>query len=170
MFWKIVLRERFGGQGSGNYGHAGRPGEVGGSGEGGASQPSVTLKKGTVLFHATPTSNIDLIKKEGLKTSTEVSGANTYPNDVEGVFLGNLEQAKVIKRQLEENSGEPVSILEVYLPKGAKLYRDSSMPESSVVSPVMISARNIRVIGKDVEESTLASAEHKNTDFTKWFE
>lgn len=35
MFWKIALRERFGGQGSGNFGHQGRPGEVGGSVEGG---------------------------------------------------------------------------------------------------------------------------------------
>ncbi len=34
MFWKIKLREMFGGQGSGNFGHEGRPGEVGGSGEG----------------------------------------------------------------------------------------------------------------------------------------
>ncbi len=34
MFWKIKLRETFGGQGSGNFGHVGRPGEVGGSGEG----------------------------------------------------------------------------------------------------------------------------------------
>ncbi len=34
-FWKIALREKFGGQGSGNYGHEGRPGEVGGSGQGG---------------------------------------------------------------------------------------------------------------------------------------
>lgn len=30
-FWKVLLREQFGGQGSGNFGHAGRPGEVGGS-------------------------------------------------------------------------------------------------------------------------------------------
>ncbi len=31
----IELRDEFGGQGSGNFGHQGRPGEVGGSGEGG---------------------------------------------------------------------------------------------------------------------------------------
>ncbi len=37
MIDKIKLRERFGGQGSGNFGHEGRLGEVGGSGEGGNS-------------------------------------------------------------------------------------------------------------------------------------
>ncbi len=42
MFWKIKLREVFGGQGSGNFGHAGRPGEVGGSGEeGGVERPPI---------------------------------------------------------------------------------------------------------------------------------
>jgi len=98
MFWKIKLRESFGGQGSGNFEHAGRPGEVGGSGGGGGSQPSYTLSKGTVLYHVTPTSNVGSIRKQGLLArESGKGGANEYPNDVEGIFLGNLKQVKVIK-------------------------------------------------------------------------
>jgi hypothetical protein len=47
----VIVRK--GGSGSGNFGHAGRPGEVGGSGEG---------------FHGSSGVNLQSIMKEGLKT------------------------------------------------------------------------------------------------------
>jgi len=60
--------------------------------------------------------------------------------------------------------------LEIYLPKGSTVFRDSSMPESSVVSAKDISPRNIRVVGQDVSEESWKNTEHKDTDFNKmWF-
>lgn len=51
-----------GGSGSGNFGHAGRPGEVGGSGE------------GSVYFHGTSERALEKIRQEGLISSDELVG------------------------------------------------------------------------------------------------
>lgn len=50
-----------GGEGSGNFGHAGRPGLVGGSGEGGGG--------GVTVFHGTVSDFKDSIEKNGIRSS-----------------------------------------------------------------------------------------------------
>lgn len=81
---KIALRERvedMGGEGSGNFGHAGRPGEVGGSGEGGGSIGTEGLMRegnNIVGFHNTSNKNATKIKQGGFVKGDSVFGNAVY--------------------------------------------------------------------------------------------
>ncbi len=63
---KIKLRELFGGPGSGNIGHSGRPGEVGGSGEGGGTDKRILDKEKEII-------NSDTEQHFGLTSSGEIA-------------------------------------------------------------------------------------------------
>ena len=66
MIDKIKLREKFGGEGSGNFVHEGRPGEVGGSRESGAF-----LDKGT--YQSIPSRNETAWQSPGGKIRLKTS-------------------------------------------------------------------------------------------------
>ena len=65
------LRSMKGGEGSGNFGHTGRPGEVCGSGEGGgsASGGGTSGECGGTFYHGTTSEAAEYIKKNGLEIS-----------------------------------------------------------------------------------------------------
>lgn len=82
-----------GGPGSGNFGHKGRPGEIGGSTSG-----------GQLLFHGTRGDNLDSILKTGLTSKRGVVYATT--------------DFSVAKIYAENSSSKHVAILEIHVPPG----------------------------------------------------
>jgi hypothetical protein len=75
--------------------------------------------------------------------SYAVEGPEDYT--VDGVFVGNAEQIKVLYKRFL-NEGENPIVLEVYLPKQTVVYEDELMPESSLIVKGSIAPRNIRVV------------------------
>ncbi len=72
-YW--VAGEVKGGAGSGNFGHEGRPGEVGGSGSGGGTESGLT---GVSVYHGTAGKYEENIKQNGLKTDVGAAGRGVY--------------------------------------------------------------------------------------------
>lgn len=138
---RFILRFK-GGKGSGNFGHKGRPGSVGGS------SSSAVLKTGMTAYHVTVKSNVDSISKTGLRPASEVGqGFSTVEYDVDGVFVGNAEQVKIMHSQLSEYTDpKDLVVYEVYLPKGTKVHEDPIIPESSLIVEGSISKRNLRIV------------------------
>lgn len=130
-----------GGEGSGNFGHAGRPGLVGGSAPDGGGTfasiagtqkieinyttfpPSITLEEGVTLYHAT--SNPSKVRRGGLKPQLppEIS-EGTDPADwasLTGVYLTDKEGAQ---RYLDGRLAGNGEILSVWIPVGTVVYQD----------------------------------------------
>jgi len=126
---------------------------------------SMTLTRGMTFYHVT-ISDLDKIKDEGLlrsssaKEFSSVGGDEDYP--VDGVFLANFDQARILFSQFEDIGATP-KLLEVYLSKGTKVYSDPLMPESSIIVEGDIPKQNVR-------EHVDAPVELKNTDFSQWFQ
>lgn len=105
-----------GGAGSGNFGHGGRPGEVGGSGEG-------------EFFHATSADQVQSIMKQGLTTNhtgkmfRDSQGGVVYVSKTVG---GARYWAREI--QYGQKKGSDVVILKVQIPREAlkKIARDEN--------------------------------------------
>lgn len=111
-----------GGEGSGNYGHGGRPGEVGGSGEGGGDK-KVSSEMATInsdsksinsveMNHYTTKEAADKIKEEGFKVSDNSmygegvyftnDSASVYTNANEKINIGLIEHNQaVIARDID---------------------------------------------------------------------
>jgi hypothetical protein len=89
----LVEKRDLGGPGSGNFGHKGRPGEIGGSTSG-----------GQLLFHGTRGDNLDSILKTGLTSKRGVVYATT--------------DFSVAKIYAENSSSKHVAILEIHVPPG----------------------------------------------------
>jgi len=88
----VFYRRSLGGEGSGNFGHAGRPGEVGGSGEGGGG--SSEIRTGIITRFAQKT---DSLKVEHALVLND-------NNEVVGVFKGEGKSVKIPKDAKIENS------------------------------------------------------------------
>ena len=74
-FVTSVIDKHLGGEGSGYFGHAGRPGEVGGSGEGDANK----FVSSRNWFHTTKVENVTSIEKNGFKdSSNSMFGKGVY--------------------------------------------------------------------------------------------
>ena len=137
----LKLYSMKGGEGSGNFGHAGRPGLVGGSGDGGGGSlssiaesqglevnsetfpPSVTLSQGVTLYHAT--SNPGKVRRGGLKPQLPPEVADGVDSSewdlVTGVYLTDLEGATEYLEGRLAGNGE---ILSIWIPEGTVLYQD----------------------------------------------
>jgi hypothetical protein len=99
-----------GGQGSGNFGHGGRPGEVGGSsavgGRGEAADTAERIARGDAMFHGTTKAVVDKILKEGLN-----------PDSQDRVFLThNLDKAQYYASTNTDDLVQGV-VLEVKVPE-----------------------------------------------------
>lgn len=72
-----------GGAGSGNHGHGGREGLIGGSSSSGAPSGSlkdvVTDKKGTIYYHGTSKANAESIRQHGFDNSKNTKGSAESP-------------------------------------------------------------------------------------------
>lgn len=81
-----------GGVGSGNFGHSGRPGEVGGSGKKGykyGTLPdySIKPKEGyAILYTNTKASNLDSINEKGLLVGQNMAGYKASPEEGMGIW------------------------------------------------------------------------------------
>jgi hypothetical protein len=73
----IFRRTSDGGKGSGNYGHKGRPGKIGGSGEGGVSEPELRESIVEALL-AHETAGYHISKKEALEKRSISHLINSY--------------------------------------------------------------------------------------------
>ncbi len=86
--------DEFGGEGSGNFGHEGRPGEIGGSGEGGSSiSKSVEEYPGG---KAILSEHKDVLKDAGLSISSSRKSTNSFGDDIiETRFIGQMNKKDV---------------------------------------------------------------------------
>jgi hypothetical protein len=150
-----------GGPGSGFSGHAGRPGQVGGSAADAAGRPRVLpdsmyakLPVGTNFYHVSPAANAKEIESGGLLSSSKVARNSSaglvdwkVDHPVDGVFLASWGQAKAIVDQFAQEGAES-TIFEVYIPKGTTVFQDPIMLESSLMVEGDIPARRIRSLPK----------------------
>src|SRR3990167_5179591 len=138
---KLILRFK-GGPGSGDFGHRGRPGQVGGS------SSSTVLKNGMTAYHVTIKDNVESIMKNGLRPASEAGqGFSTVEYDVDGVFVGNARQIKIMYNQLTDYiDPKDLVIFEAYISKGTKIHKDPLIPESSLIVEGKISSRNLRLV------------------------
>jgi len=145
--WKKHLKEHpviqqnklfhFGGEGSGNFGHEGRPGMVGGSGEGkGESMsligklgkidestfpPSVVLDRNVKLYHASGrnlASGLDPIVPIEILEETDDEDEQL---ELRGVYLAERQRAE---RYLRGRLGGSGKVYEVELMAGTRVYQD----------------------------------------------
>jgi hypothetical protein len=131
----------------------GRKGEVGGSSKTPTASTGIrskVLKTPLNAYHITYAENIESIKKQGLRPTSEV-GVNSalagIEYEMDGVFVANVTQAKILYDRFADE-GVDAAILEIYLPKGTVVYEDPLMPESSLIVE-RVPAKNIRVVTRD---------------------
>lgn len=147
-----------GGPGSGDFGHAGRPGKVGGSTSDTVILNAV-LENSIIAYHVTDKSNLEDILKKGLRKSSETKLQSMVMGEeyeINGVFFANGAQAKSIYSQLTDVGGDPV-ILAVQIRGGTTIYRDDLMPESS-----FIVANNIPKVAINVVDYSKVPNDHTN--------
>lgn len=93
-----------GGSGSGNFGHAGRPGEVGGSGEGTGSGADVSKysKDADQISHAQRMAQADIsdISRQMQKNLSEIQGAAPDHTDIDGNL--SKDNAGIIRNNLNQ--------------------------------------------------------------------
>lgn len=181
-----------GGAGSGNFGHAGRPGVVGGSGEGGGTeQPSDRDSHGRfgggggvakevshsvaesphehyTLFHGSPEKNVDSIMKDGLVTKK--NGIETTTGKTAKVYLAtDAEYAMMVgsTASIMHDDGK-YAVFTVDAEK-ANLARDPKSPEDygyiskTSITPDHILGYKTYEIGKDLVQSV-----KDNSDLSNW--
>jgi uncharacterized protein YjbI with pentapeptide repeats len=130
-----------GGSGSGNFGHTGRPGEVGGSADGENNQQAEVWEKWTTeksvvdLYHVTLSENLKSIEREGF--TSKKNSVIADPVDTDRIFFATeREQAESIKSQMEQEQGASAAVIHLRMP--ARLLMkldprvDEAMPESSI--------------------------------------
>jgi hypothetical protein len=128
----VVVRK--GGSGSGNFGHEGRPGEVGGSGEGelGNSGSGKPAPGTTTYFHGTAGDVTNKILKNGIKAQSD---ARTFEEEnfytgarKDSVFVSSdFDMAKYYgENALNSLSGKynTIAVFKIEIPKGVKLKVD----------------------------------------------
>lgn len=119
-----------GGPGSGNFGHAGRPGERGGSAAGGSGDTSTTFS--SRAYHGTSSSYIQAIKKKGIVAKSSSGGddwAKKHGYTVQtikvagqevSVYVTNdLSQAENYAHIAAEMSGSNPAIVAIDVPSDA---------------------------------------------------
>jgi hypothetical protein len=115
-----------GGQGSGNFGHAGRPGEVGGSGEG---------MEGGSFFHGTKAENIQNILKQGLVPKGGKGKGTFISAGPKGLLTGERGKSVFMASTFDEanswayhatNGDKPMVVFKVKVPKGEEIKRDNT--------------------------------------------
>ncbi len=110
-WWKTELK---GGEGSGNFGHGGRPGEVGGSGEGGGKEWEDKLKELGVIKNDKNSS----LNFEGFKTSEE---QNKVCSLISNTHMAIVNSFPNIKEVLDKN---PVRYLVLINDKNLSIEND----------------------------------------------
>ena len=159
MFWKIKLRETFGGQGSGDFGHAGRPGEVGGSGEGSGNKGA---EKASGKLNSRKPISIDKIFNDAgngwiapngniIPTAITKSGYDMHDFDASnilksvGIIRNQLASEELIKLtgvvRIVTGSDKNGKITEV----GVKISRDITNPQLSSLREVAKIAREYEI-------------------------
>lgn len=83
--------EKFGGPGSGNFGHSGRPGEVGGSGEGGGGSEELRLRNDIMHPHKTSSGGFDYKAMEKSIASLK-SGGSKLGDRTKDVVLRHMRE------------------------------------------------------------------------------
>ena len=112
-----------GGEGSGNFGHEGRPGLVGGSGPGGGSgaggegASTQTGERGQIYYRGTSYNVAVSLKREGIKR-----GDSFYGRPPSVYFCSSPEEAAVYARLM--GADKAYGIVEVHVPKGETLIPD----------------------------------------------
>ena len=123
-----LLPKMRGGQGSGNFGHEGRPGSVGGSGD------NTSINEDSQEFlHGTTSEFVDGIKLHGLLASKMGQGQGVAPEMGPHVFFSNQRPtAEYWGENAVENNGGKVMILTIRVPKSAQS-RISEDPDAKYV-------------------------------------
>lgn len=122
--------QTLGGKGSGNFGHAGRKGEVGGSSNFNFSFPTTDSKERSSFYHATSKENLSSIKAKGL-----------LPGDTGSVsFMTTIEEAKWISSNLGKEANVLLRVPRSAVPKGTLFDVDytKQADTSKAVSPSKI--------------------------------
>lgn len=182
------INRLLGSSSSGNYGHKGRPGQVGGSGNGWTGGDSLRPFDGylmppdvanvTILFHGTASASLESIRKNGLipKGGLGAEHGLSVTVDAEGV-LRNIQTFQIGNREgsvfmaydsksaqeyarwaTKANPGSKAVLLVIQVPKGITLKGDEFDAQAVRFNGV-IPSEWIRVVGPDGELRTLEAGD-----------
>ncbi len=114
---KEKASEKFGGEGSGNFGHRGRPGEVGGSGEGGRQEE---INNSRIVFHGTKQVCIKSILSKGILSSGTKKnyGMEFYSGARKDAvyFAEDFESAKTFAQEATKHGRGAWAVVKVRVP------------------------------------------------------
>jgi len=125
-----------GGPNSGNYGHGGRPGKVGGSSTGSRRRREPKLSTDSTMYHGTQQAVITNILKYGILPQKEHNHSENYYNGErkDSVYVSSKESNAeyYAKWAFEKNQGRASGavIFKVYIPKGEKFKYDSNAEDA----------------------------------------
>lgn len=159
-----------GNENSGNYGHEGRPGQVGGS------KPAETsrLHPGKLWFHGTPTKNLESIFAQGLLKDAQGLETTTGNEKADVYLTPDPYLAKIVAAtaSIMHDDGK-FAILEVD-PKGITGYPDPDAPTgviaSSTVTPDQIVDYKQFKVKDDVLAKVKQAAEGHDWDWSQFFQ
>jgi SPP1 gp7 family putative phage head morphogenesis protein len=130
---RLIAMRTAGGAGSGNFGHTGRPGEIGGSGE------------GAVVFHGTTQNRLDSIKKTGINASYAGAVWPSFSEKGYTYVTNNRSEAENWAREAAERWTE-THLTDGAPPQPSEEYK-AAVP---VVLEVAIPKSELPSLGKDV--------------------
>jgi len=149
-----------GGPGSGNFGHAGRPGEVGGSRSDGSSPFQYELSEGASIQwgYAGDPNNFNIVYANGSRVTGIIS--TDFPNDKISETRGEIWYAEVPKGLQKKGIGFEIvqDALNILRSKGMRTVNLSSV--SGGGRALIEKLVREKEIGKKLRESTTGKAEY----------